>query len=127
MKKTYIGPNCKPINELAEGIYMASGESCYAVTAKIHQKPETGRGDYRIKIEGKHIANHTKDTQVLHIYFNLPVEYKESSGRLLQGDGSNSLHIQYHYHQNPTDHLSLGDLAVRAEPGLSITKASITD
>ena len=44
---------------LAEGVYMASG--CYEASAYIHQTPETGRGDYRIQVNGKHNADHTKE------------------------------------------------------------------
>ena len=33
---------------LAEGVYAASGAGCYKASADIHQKPDIGRGDYRI-------------------------------------------------------------------------------
>lgn len=127
MKKSYESPVVTENMELAEGVYMASGEDCYSATARIHQKPETGRGDYRIQVNGKHKAEHTKEKQILHIHFNMPVSYISSGGNLIKGDGTSILHIQYFYHQNPNDNIGLGDLIVQANTGLSVTKVYITD
>lgn len=113
--------------ELAEGIFAASGSSCYTTTANIHQKPQTGRGDYRIQVNGQHHADHTKETQWLTITFNQPVTYSSSQGTLISGDGTTTLVIEFHYHQNPTDNIGLGDLVVVSDPGLAITGANITD
>ena len=119
----------KPIvvkeTELFEGIYAGSG--CYTTTTNIHQKPETGRGDYRIQVNGHHDADHTKETQWLHISFNMPVKYSSSGGKLESGDNTNTLVIRYAYHQNPTDNIGLGDLIVTADAGLVVTGCSITD
>ena len=119
----------KPIiltnDSLFEGVYVASG--CYTATAYIHQTPETGRGDYRIQVNGKHDADHTKETQWLHITFNMPVVYGSSNGTLESGNNTNTLVIRYNYHQNPTDNIGLGDLVVNADQGLSVTSVSITD
>ena len=52
IKKTYSKPVVTIDIGLAEGVYAASG--CYTVSAYIHQKPETGRGDYRIQLNGQH-------------------------------------------------------------------------
>lgn len=112
-------------NDLAEGVYAASG--CYTANAYIHQTPETGRGDYRIQVNGKHDADHTKETQWLHITFNMPVKYSSSQGTLESGDNTNTLVIRYNYHQNPTDNIGLGDLVVNADQGLAVTAVSITD
>ena len=113
-------------SDLAEGVYAASG-GCYTATAYIHQTPENGRGDYRIQVNGKHQADHTKETQWLHISFNQPVTYSGSQGTLESGDGTSSLTIRYAYHQNPTDNIGLGDLIVVSDPGLAVTSVSITD
>ena len=121
----YNKPMIFGTNDLAEGVYAASG--CYTATANIHQKPETGRGDYRIQVNGKHDADHTKETQWLHITFNMPVKYSSSQGTLERGDNTNTLVIRYNYHQNPTDNIGLGDLVVIADQGLAITAVSITD
>lgn len=123
----YQKPTLYKTEDLAEGVYAASGSGCYTTTARIHQRPETGRGDYRIQVDGRHHADHTRETQWLHISFNQPVNYSSSQGTLQSGDGTTTLVIEYHYHQNPTDNIGLGDLVVVSDPGLSVTGASITD
>ncbi|MGN0361462.1 MAG: hypothetical protein ACI4ET_01330 [Bilifractor sp.] len=123
----YRKPMILKSGDLAEGVYAASGSSCYTATANIHQRPQTGRGDYRIQVTGVHQADHTKETQWLHISFNMPVTYGSSGGTLVSGDGTATLLIQYQYHQNPSDNIGLGDLVVTADPGLAITSVSITD
>ena len=52
IKKTYSKPVVTIDIDLAEDVYAAS--RCYTVSAYIHQKPETGRGDYRIQVNGQH-------------------------------------------------------------------------
>lgn len=126
--KNYVKPIAIPSNDLAEAVYMASGDDgCYVVSGEIHQRPQTGRGDYRIQVDGIHNAKHTKETQWLYISFNMPVAYKSSNGSLKAGDGSDTLIIEYNYHQNPTDKIGLGDLVVEADQGLAITYLKITD
>ena len=45
--KEYMKPVLLTSDELAEGVYLASGDGsgCYTTTAYIHQTPQTGRGD----------------------------------------------------------------------------------
>lgn len=125
MSKVYVKPEVKVDCGLTEGVYMQSG--CYTVTANIHQSPQTGRGDYRIQVNGSHKADHTKDKQWLVIVFNQAVVYKSSNGTLISGDGTNTLTMEYYYHQNPNDNIGLGDLCVEADAGLQIISANITD
>ena len=122
--KTYSKPIVTVDNGLAEGVYAASG--CYEASAYIHQKPDTGRGDYRIQVNGKHNADHTKEAQFLTISFNQNVTYV-SGARLISGDGTTTLKVNLSYHQNPTDNIGFGDLVVTADAGLAITGVSITD
>lgn len=122
----------KPIiiksNDIAEGVFTASGEaSCYTTSAYIHQRPETGRGDYRIQINAQHTADHTREKQILTVEFNQPVTFKWSQGNLIGGDGSAIIEIELHYHQNPNDNIGFGDLTVESDPGLEILSANITD
>ena len=113
---------------MAEGVYAASGNGCYTARASIHQILETGRGDYRIQVDGEHRADHTKETQVLTISFNQNVTYISSVGaELISGNDSNTLKIRLHKYQNPTDTIGFGDLIVTSNPGLAITSVSITD
>jgi len=124
----YESPVVLANEELAEGVYAASGSDCYTATAHIHQTPETGRGDFRIQVDGRHEAkDHYNEQQRLHITFNLPVKYKSSQGTLESGDETNTLVIGYHYHNNETDNIGLGDLVVVADSGLAITNVYIED
>lgn len=52
----YVKPVISLDEGMAEGVYAASGAGCYTASAYIHQTPETGRGDYRIQVNGKHNA-----------------------------------------------------------------------
>ena len=115
---------------MAEGIYTASGATssgCYDASAYIHQTPETGRGDYRIQIKGKHNSDHTKEQQILTISFNQNVNYVSGGAGLQSGNGTTTLHIKLSYHQNPTDNIGFGDLIVNSDAGLAITGVSISD
>lgn len=123
--KEYSKPTILINEELSEGVYAASG--CYTITTQVHQEMQTGRGDYRIQIDGKHQADHTKDKQTMTISFNLPVEYKHSTGTLVGLGTGTTLVIDYFYHQNPTDNIGLGDLVVTADTGLQVTSVKITD
>ena len=126
--KTYSKPIVTVDNGLAEGVYVASGASgCYTSDAYIHQTPQTGRGDYRIQVNGQHHADHTKEAQVLTISFNQNVTYVSGGARLISGDGTTTLKVNLSYHQNPTDNIGFGDLVVTADAGLAITGVSITD
>ena len=115
---------------MAEGVYTASGdtaEGCYTANAYIHQTPQTGRGDYRIQVNGQHHANHTKEAQVLTISFNKDVTYVSGGAGLISGNGTTTLKIKLSYHQNPTDNIGFGDLVVTSDAGLAILSVSITD
>ena len=125
--KQYVKPVVMVDNELAEGVYAASGAGCYTASAYIHQTPQTGRGDYRIQVNGKHSADHTKEAQVLTISFNQNVTYVSGGSGLISGNGTTTLKIKLSYHQNPNDNIGFGDLVVTADTGLAITGVSITD
>ena len=127
MMEKYSKPMVIVDQGLAEGVYAASGTGCYTVTAKIHQTPQTGRGDYRIQVNGQHHADHTKEAQTLTISFNQPVTYSSSNGTLAGATTGTTLTINYTYHQNPNDNIGLGDLVVTSDAGLAITGVSITD
>ena len=123
--KKYSKPTILVNDEYSEGVYAASG--CYTVTASIRQHNQTGRTDYRIQLDGKHDSDHTRDAQTLTVSFNMPVEYKSSSGTLQGASVGTTIVVKYNYHQNPTDNIGLGDLVVSAEQGLQITSISFTD
>lgn len=123
--REYAKPVVTVDNGLAEGVYAASG--CYTASANIHQRPETGRGDYRIQVNGKHSSDHTREAQVLTISFNQNVTYVSGGAGLISGDGTPTLKVKLSYHQNPNDNIGFGDLCVTSDAGLAITSVSITD
>lgn len=127
MMEKYSKPMVTVDQGLAEGVYAASGAGCYEASAYIHQEPETGRGDFRIQVNGKHNADHTREAQVLTISFNKNVTYVSGGAGLISGDGTPTLQVKLSYHQNPTDNIGFGDLVVTADAGLAITGVSITD
>ena len=125
--KQYAKPVVTVDNGLAEGVYAASGAGCYTASAKIHQIPQTGRGDYRIQVNGKHSSDHTREAQVLTISFNQNVTYGSGGAGLISGNGTPTLKVNLSYHQNPNDDIGFGDLVVTSDAGLAITGVSITD
>ncbi len=131
MKKNYEKPIILANSELSEGIFAASGmyggSDCYTTNAYIHQTPETGRGDYRIQVDGHHsdMADHSTDSQVLTVVFNQPVVYNGTSS-VANGDGTYSIYVDYSYHNNPNDNIGLGELIVESDPGLTIVGANLT-
>ena len=124
----YTKPTVINNNDLAEGVYAASGsnETCYSVQARIHQRPEVGRDDYRIQVNAQHNAKHCCDGQLLTITFNQPIQYVSSQGQIKENNG-NSITIEYHYWNNPTDNIGLGDVVVKSSDGLSIMGCSMID
>lgn len=125
--KDYSKPIIVRNEELAEGVYAASGD-CYVVNAYIHQIPEYGRGDYRIQVNGVHNAadGHHSGEQVLTLVFNIPVTYKSSNGTLVGGDNTNAISIKYNYHNNQVDNIGLGDVIVEADAGLAVVGGNLS-
>lgn len=123
--KTYSKPVVTIDIGLTEGVYAASG--CYTASAYIQQKPETGRGDYRIQVNGQHHSDHIKEAQTLTISFNQNVTYVSGGASLISGNGTATLIIKLSYHQNSNDNIGFGDLVVTSDTGLAITGVSITD
>lgn len=117
----------KPIiithEDFFEGVYLSSGDdACYKCKCYIHQRPETGRNDYRIQVDAVHNSDgHHSSEQILTIGFNVPVKYVSSNGTLMGGDGSNTLKILYKYHNNAVENIGLGDVVVEANADLAIT------
>ena len=125
--KEYAKPVVTIDSGLAEGVYAASGAGCYTASAYVKQVPETVRGDYRIQVNGKHSADHTREAQVLTISFNQNVTYVGGGTGLISGNGTPTLKVGLGYHQNPSDNIGFGDLIVNAGAGLAITGVSISD
>lgn len=132
--KNYERPVVMINEDLAEGVYAASGD-CYTVTAQIQQGPglEKHLEYYVIQLDGIHAAQdgHHSSERVIRVVFNQNVTYKNSNAASVAGSGSNVLDLTYiqgngSYHNNADDTLGLGNLEVNSEVGLAITSVSCT-
>lgn len=130
--KNYVRPVALVNEELAEGVYAASGD-CYTFTANIHQTPQDGRGDYRIQLNGVHDAadGHHSNSCRVEIDFNIPIQYVSSGAGAYYGDGTTRLVLDYNnsggnYHNNARDNIGLGDLVVTADLGLAVVDVKCT-
>ncbi len=127
----YVKPMVLANEELAEGVYAASGD-CYTVNAYISQFPELGRPNYVIHVGATHNAadKHHSSEQMLTLSFNQPVKFigvSSSNGTLTGGDNTPTLQITFNYHSNggPED-IGLSDITVEAREGLAITGATLS-
>ena len=118
--KTYEKPIIKINEELAEGIYLASG--CFVATAEVVQSPELGMNCFCIQMNASHNAedNHHSSNQVFEIVFNQNVVYKTSNAISVKGSGSNILTLEYSYHANGVENIGLGNLYVESDAGLTV-------
>ncbi|MCM1568684.1 MAG: hypothetical protein NC081_04470 [Roseburia sp.] len=132
--KNYIKPMVLENDELAEGVYMASGD-CYTFTANIVQSPATGMDYYTIQIDGTHNAQdgHHSSSRTVVIVFNQNVTYLSSNAAGVSGDGTAALTLTFtdgingSYHNNAQfDNIGLGQLTVKSESGLAITNVYST-
>ncbi len=117
-------------DDLAEGVFTDSGDTCYTSEAHIHQRPETGRSDYRIQVNGQHNADHNSNAQKLILTFNQAVTYVEcymNGAAYVDGNGTTTLTINLGYWNNHTDNIGGGDVVVTSEPGLEVTGCRIED
>lgn len=124
--KTYEKPYVLVNEELAEGVYAASG--CYTAEAYIHSTPQEGRGNYLIQLNATHAAsdNHHSGMQTLEITFNQPVDYVSSQAQNVFGSGSTRLTLEYNYHSNGYDNIGLGDVCVTSDAGLAVSGVRCT-
>lgn len=98
---------------------MASG-SCYTAVAKITQFPEYGRNNYCIQLNATHKAEHHSSKQKFVITFNQPVMYVSSNACNVMGSGTNTLTLEYDYHNNNSENIGLGNVYVESDNGLNI-------
>ena len=128
----------KPIvlanEELAEGVYAASGAGCYTAWGEVFQNPATGFDEYRVKIHADHKSdNHHSTEQVAYVTFNKAVKYlgcNATSGTYLKGgDGTTTLQIGLFYHKNAVEPFEFADLRVMtvdgSRTGLTVEKVEV--
>ncbi len=124
--KVYEKPYVLVNEELAEGVYAASG--CYTVNANIVQTPQEGRDSYTVQLNASHAApdGHHATGQIVEISFNQNVEYLSSNATNASGSGSAKLTLTYAYHSNGYDNIGLGDVYVKAGDGLAVAGVRCT-
>lgn len=125
--KDYVKPVVLVNEELAEGVYAASG--CYTAKAYITQTPEEGRENYCVHVDATHAASdgHHSGQQVLTLYFSQPVIFvscKDAEAKNTGGNGTNTLQITYSYHNNANEYIGLGDVYVTSGPGLTVNESA---
>lgn len=130
--KKYEKPIVLVNEELAEGVYAASGD-CYTVSADIVQRPELGKDTYTVQMDGVHGAHdgHHSSERVIKVEFNQVVSHVCSNAACVSGSGTNTLYLTYvqdngSYHNNACENLGLGNLEVTAGEGLCINRVSCT-
>ena len=109
--------------------HTGGGSSCYTCSAKINQRPETGRDDFRIQINAQHHGDHSCDQQILTVVFNYPVTFIScSNGRLNAGNNTAHLQVKLNYHNNQNDNIGMGDFIVKcSKRDLEILNCYIND
>ena len=124
--------------ELSEGVYAASGDEvsgggltnseCWTVKARIHQSPETGRGDYRIQVDAYHTnPGHHNSGAIVTIVFNQSVSVTNAGGGawVKQGQGS-TISVEFNIGtSNANESKGWGDLIVTSDAGLEILDVGI--
>ena len=125
--RVYESPTVLLNEDLAEGVYAASGASassdCWSVDAYFHQTPVNGDRRYVIQINAKHnwgiaaIDAHTSNC-IITISFNQLVEYN--------GVPTHSISIAKNINTtNPNESLGFADTIVYSDEGLQISNVEI--
>lgn len=122
----------KPIvlanSELSEGVYAASGTYGFNnASAYIHQDPTAARTDYRLQVDAWQKDGQESNRQTVTLTFNQPVTITQAGGQggnVISGNGTNTVTIEYTYHQNSTEGFGFGDLYLTSEEGLEVLGAS---
>lgn len=116
MMKTYVKPMALVNNELAEGVYMASGmtgSDCYHADVILESEPAVGKSYYTFRIKPTHAGDHPTDREEVVISFNTPVKFISSEGTYISGDNSSTLHILYGRYNNPNESGDFGIVNVQ--------------
>lgn len=132
--KNYSKPVVLMNEELAEGVYAASGSDCYTAWGEVIQNPATGMDNYVVKIHADHnTTTHHSTEQFALVTFNKPVKYLScyaTSGTYLAGgDNTNTLVIGLYYHKNAVEPFEFADLKVMtvdgSRTGLTVEKVEV--
>jgi hypothetical protein len=133
--KNYSKPIILPNEELAEGVYAASG--CWTITGWEHQANlDTGRNDYRFQLSAQHNGESGHGTKyTIKVTFDQLVNYEScATASYVSGNGTDTLILtRLNGATNPNEGVGFGDLYVKyagsgSNPdAISITYVTMTD
>ena len=134
--QNYSKPVVLENEDLAEGVYAASGagglvsSDCWIIErVQIMQRPETGRGDYRLQVDTKHInSDNHRSSATVTIVFNQPVTVTNPGGNAftVSGEGS-TIKVGFDVGtNNSNESRGWGDLHVTSDAGLAVLSYGIT-
>ena len=122
--KNYEKPVVLVNEELAEGVYAASG--CYTTTNSKHQVIENGRINYIFQIDAVHDAEHMRYKQRWTVTFSQIVEsVPQCFGDNITGIGTNVIQFYTYYTQNPTDNIGAGQMTVTTPGDIDVDIVNI--
>lgn len=133
MNKLYSKPVVLLNEDLAEGVYAASGgvasSDCWTADAYIHQTPETGRNDYRIQVNAYHTnpENH-RSGAIVTIVFNQSVTVTNAGGgsQVYGNSTGSTISVKFDIGTyNSNESKGWGDLTVTSGDGLEIVDVGI--
>lgn len=124
--KKYERPVVMVNEELAEGVYAASGATCYLVDGFGCQKPYSIEGTnmkaWTVHVDGEHNdPGHHSSYREVTIVFNYPVwvEKYESNTTLISGDGTNTIVVSLNHHNGFVDTIGLSGLVVKVDKSIT--------
>ena len=135
--KNYERPVVVINDDLAEGVYAASGATCYTVSGFGCQDPyaiaDTSLNAWTVHVDGVHNdpGHHSLYREVT-VVFNYPVTVhsKESNTTVISGDGTNTITVSLNHHNNSSDNIGLSGFVVKVDKSitdLKVTGATIHD
>ena len=139
--RKYEKPSIIIVEELAEGVYAASGSDCMSVKAYISQeRSKTKEGMYAVWVESNHDGSlyrgdgHAASGITVTLYFNQPVTcdgsyYQGESGTSYSvsgGNGTSTLTLAFSGDTANAGTKFWGQIYISSEPGLALTSSTIT-
>ena len=122
--KEYLKPIVLENEDLAEGVYAASGD-CYTVTARIVQSPSLGQDNYIIQFDAAHAASdaHHSGELRIRVNFNQNVTFVSATEMAyMSGNGTSAITLSDGaHHANAYENIGLGNLTVSAGADLAVT------
>ena len=125
--KKYERPVVLVNEELAEGVYAASGATCYQVTGYGCQNPYliegTNMNAWTVHVQGTHLdPGHHSTYREVTVCFNYPVkvyDYEEANTTVLSGDGTNTIVVSLNHHNNSQDNIGLSGFVVMVDKSIT--------